>query len=187
MKRTLLLIGCLAPLFAGCNPYEFKMGTHHVVSCKVLTSLPSVEQGTTTATLHDTGAIGMSYFGATQYDLAMGIRLVRGEGLRILLRPDVEQRDIKDSGIVVTLTRAGSWVDSGQHFFLQRPDLGMPVGQNVPVFLLSENNYTQVVIGCDTVYRGWTRKLESDDIVVQALDKSEVEVIDPDWAGLPGR
>jgi len=28
---------------------------------------------------------------------------------------------------------------------------------------------------------------ESDDIVVQALLGSEVQVIDPDWAGLPGR
>jgi len=185
--KKIFLLACSFVLLWGCNPYEYKMGSVHMVSCNVITSLPSIEQGSSVSTLHDTAALGMSYFGATQYDLAMHLRLVSGEGVRILLRPVVEQRDIKDSGIIVTLTKNGSWVDSAHHTFLQRPDLGMPIGQNVPVYLLSEDNYSQVVVGCDTVYRGWTKRIESDDIVVQALLGSEVQVIDPDWAGLPGR
>src|SRR5207302_10826239 len=167
MKKIGYIMLPLLLLLAACSPYDFKMGHKHIVRGKVLTALSTVDQDQTVTTLHDTGAIGLSYFGATQYNLSMGLRLVRGEGVRIMLRPDVEQRDVKDSGIVVTLTKSGSWLDSAQHIFSQRPDLGMPVGQYVPVYLMSENNYSQIVVGCDTVYRGWTKRMESDDVVIQ--------------------
>jgi hypothetical protein len=59
--------------------------------------------------------------------------------------------------------------------------------QTIHVALMSENNYMQVVFDCDTIYRGWTKRNESDDVVVQALQRSEVQVIQPDWDDLPGR
>jgi hypothetical protein len=55
------------------------------------------------------------------------------------------------------------------------------------VALMSENNYMQVVFDCDTIYRGWTKRNESDDVVVQALQGSEVQIIQPDWDDLPGK
>ncbi len=179
-------------LLAACNPYEFDMGNQHIVRCKVLTSLPTVDKGRSVTTLHDTGAINMNYYGATQYLLSMDIKLLRGEGFRILLRPVVEQRDVKDSGIVLTVTRSGVWLDSAgmthhPQIFLTRPDVRIANNQQMPISLISENNYTQVVLGCDTVYKGWSRKMESDDVVFQALEGSEIQLIAPDWSGLPDR
>ena len=188
MKFTIVAAYVLLALFIyACNPYEFNMGRQHIMVCKVLTSLPSVEQGHTIATLHDTGAINMNYFGATQYLITMDVRLNRGEGFRILLRPDVEQRDVKDSGIVLTVTRNGVWMDTVRQTFLKRLDVRLQPNEVLPISLLSENHYTQIVLGCDTIYKGWSKRMESDNVVVQALEGSEVEVIAPDWAGLPDR
>ncbi len=171
----------------GCHPYEFSMGGPHVVSCEILTSLPGVDHSIEMATLRDTAAIDLSYYGATQYLITMGVRLRHGEGFRILVRPVVEARDVRDSGIIVTATQSYVSLDSGHHRFLTRPDVTVAPDQIIHVALLSENNYMQVVLDCDTVFRGWTKLKESDDVVVQALQGSEVEVIQPDWAGLPDR
>jgi len=184
-------IACVAAVLgaslAGCNPYEFKMGGPHIVSCEILTSLGGVDHDETMATLRDTAAIDLNYYGATQYYLTMAARLDHGEGFRVMLRPVVEHRDVKDSGLVVTATRSGVWIDSAGHRVLSRPDILIPTGQVVHVALLSDDHYTQIVFECDTVYRGWTRLKESDDVVVQALEGSQVDVIRPDWAGLPDR
>jgi len=189
MKRVVTFIGSLALLAtAGCHPYEFDMGGPHVVSCEILTSLPGVDHNMDQATLRDTAAIDMSYYGATQYHIKMGVMLKRGEGFRILVRPVVEYRDVKDSGIIITATQStGITLDSGHHHFLLRPDVPIAPNQLIHVALMSENNYMQVVFDCDTVYRGWTKLKESDDVVVQALQSSEVQVIQPDWDDLPGR
>jgi hypothetical protein len=184
-RRGLFLVTILA--LAGCHPYEFTMGGPHVVSCEILTSLPGVDHDLDGATLRDTAAIDLSYFGATQYHLKMDCVLTHGEGFRILLRPVVEYRDVKDSGIIVTATEAGVSLDSGHHTFLVRPDVTVAPNQIVHVALMSENNYMQVVFDCDTIYRGWTKRNESDDVVVQALQGSEVQIIQPDWDDLPGR
>jgi hypothetical protein len=188
VKRLLNLIGVIAILaLAGCHLYEFSMGGPHIVSCEILTSLPGVDHSAEETTLRDTAAIDLSYFGATQYHLKMGVMLAHGEGFRILLRPVVEYRDVKDSGIIVTATPSGITLDSGHHTFLTRPDVTVVPNQIVHVALMSENNYMQVVFDCDTIYRGWTKRNESDDVVVQALQGSEVHVIQPDWDDLPGR
>src|ERR1035441_4364201 len=86
---------------AGCNPYEFHMGGPHVVDCVVITGLHGVDQGGYAATLRDTAAVDLNYFGATQYNISMGIMLKRGEGFRIMMRPVVEQHNVRDSGIIV--------------------------------------------------------------------------------------
>ena len=127
----------------------------------------------------------MNYYGATEYLLTMDVKLSRGEGFRILLRPTVEQRDVRDSGIVVTVTRSGVRLDSAGHNFQSLPWVKLPLNSQVPVSLYSDNNFTQVIVGCDTVYKGWSKKIESDDVVVQALESSELQIIDPDWAGIP--
>jgi len=170
---------------SGCNPYEFHIGGPHVVDAVVLTSLGGVDQGPYEATLRDTAAIDLNYYGATQYIITMGIVLKHGEGFRIMLRPVVEQHDVKDSGIIVTITRSGVWLDSSQKNFVNRPDVMLTEGKMAHVKLLSENNYTQVVMDCDTIFRGWTNLKESDDVVVQALQSSEIQVVGPDWGELP--
>jgi len=171
--------------FIGCNPYEFHMGGPHVVDCVVITGLHGVDQGGSVATLRDTAAVDLNYYGATQYLISMGIILKHGEGFRIMLRPVVEQHDVKDSGIVVTATRSGVWLDSSRQIFINRPDVAINQDELIHVQLLSENNYMQVVLNCDTVFRGWSRKNESDDVVVQALASSEIQLINPDWDALP--
>ncbi len=188
MKRAFYFIGLLVILAQmGCHPYEFDMGGPHVVSCEILTSLQGVDHTLDGATLRDTAAVDLSYFGATQYHLKMDVVLQHGEGFRILLRPVVEYRDVRDSGIIVTATPSGVSLDSGHHRFLTRSDVTVPLNQIVHVALMSENNYMQVVFNCDTVFRGWTKLKESDDVVVQALPSSEVNVMKPDWDDLPGR
>jgi hypothetical protein len=188
MKRALISIGLLAVFaLAGCHPYEFIMGGPHVVSCEILTSLQGVDHNQDEATLRDTAAVDLSYYGATQYHIKMGVMLAHGEGFRMLLRPVVEYRDVRDSGIIVTMTQSGVTLDSGNHRFLLRPDVRIVPNQIIHVALMSENNYMQVVFDCDTVFRGWTKLKESDDVVVQALQGSEVQVIQPNWDNLPGR
>jgi hypothetical protein len=188
MRHNANLIGLFAILaMAGCHPYEFSMGGPHVVSCEILTTLKGVDHNQDGATLRDTAAIDLSYYGATQYHIKMGMMLTHGEGFRILVRPVVEYRDVKDSGIIITATQSSVSLDSGHHRFLLRPDVTVIPNQLVHVALMSENNYMQVVFDCDTVYRGWTKLKESDDVVVQALKGSEVQVIQPDWDDLPGR
>ncbi len=188
MKRGLYFIGLFAMLaFAGCHPYEFTLGGPDVVSCEILTSLKGVDHNQDVATLRDTAAIDLSYYGATQYHIKMGMMLTLGEGFRILLRPVVEYRDVRDSGIILTATQSGVSLDSGHRQFLLRSDVKVTPNQMIHVALMSENNYMQVVFDCDTIYRGWTKLKESDDVVVQALQNSQVQVIQPDWGGLPGR
>lgn len=185
MKKFLILIAALL-ITSGCHPYSFWMGGPHAVSCEILTPLHSVDHAIDSATLHDTAAIDMNYFGATQYQITMGVQLKAGNGFRILLRPVVEHRDVRDSGIILTATTSGISIDSGRIVALTRPDVMIAKDKIIHVSLLSQNNYMQVVLDCDTVFRGWTKRNESDDIVVQALPASEVEVIQPDWAGIPG-
>ena len=181
---TVLALAALVTL-CGCNPYQFVMGGPHMVTCYILTSLPGVDHNEYMATLHDTASLDLNYYGATQYLLTMGIRVRDGQGFRLLLRPGVEHRDIPDSGIIVTATPNGVTLEDSGRILLTRPDVVFPKGEPLHVALLSENNYYQVVFGCDTVIRGWTNRIESDDVVVQALQPSTVDVIHPDWAPVP--
>src|ERR1044071_2649274 len=174
------------PLMASCAPYDYQMNAGHVISCRVLTPLPTVEQGDLVTTLHDSGAINMSYYGATEYVVTMDMKLVKGNGFRVLIRSDVEQRDVLDSGIALTVTPHGTTLDSAHHTFIDRSDIRMAEGAQLPLSILSENNLTQVVLGCDTVYKGWTKRMESDDVVIESLPGSEVLVIRPDWNAPPG-
>ena len=185
LLRPVFFIIAALVLFCGCNPYQFTMGGPHMVTCYILTSLPGVDHDEYMATLRDTATLDLNYYGATQYLLTMGIRVRDGQGFRILLRPAVEHRDIPDSGIIVIATPSGVMLEDSGRIFLTRPDIPLPKGQPVRVALLSENNYYQVVVGCDTVIRGWTKRMESDDVVVQALQASTVDVIHPDWAPVP--
>ncbi len=187
MKAPLILLPILCAAAIGCKPYDFTMGREHIVACKVLTPLATVEQGHTYTTLHNSGAIDINYFGATQYLFSMDIRLLHGTGFRVLIRPDVEQRDVLDSGMILTVTDRGTTLDSAHHIILERSDVRMAEGTQLPLSLLSENNFSQIVLGCDTLTKGWSHKLESDDIVVQALPGSDVQVIQPDWADVPDR
>ncbi|HEX5316070.1 MAG TPA: hypothetical protein VFX22_05410, partial [Candidatus Kapabacteria bacterium] len=74
VKNTIYRVGLLALLCvgAGCNPYQFVMGGPHLVSCYILTSLPGVDHDVNIATLRDTAAIDLNYYGATQYLITMG-------------------------------------------------------------------------------------------------------------------
>ncbi|MDP4200915.1 MAG: hypothetical protein Q8922_11680 [Bacteroidota bacterium] len=188
MKTRAFLLALLGLMFeSGCKPYDFSMGSDHIVACKVLTQLSSVQQGHTYTTLHGGGAININYFGATQYLFTTDIRLVHGTGFRVLIRPDVEQRNVLDSGMILTVTEHGTTLDSAHNIVLERSDVRMAEGTQLPLSILSENNYSQVVLGCDTLTKGWSRRMESDDIVIQALPGSEVQVIQPDWSDVPDR
>src|ERR1035437_6298415 len=130
VKNAIYRIGLLAVLgvWAGCNPYQFVMGGPHLVSCYILTSLAGVDHDENMATLRDTAALNLNYYGATQYLITMGARLGRGEGFRILLRPVVEHKDVRDSGIIVTATASGVTLEDSGRIFLSRPDLTIARG-----------------------------------------------------------
>ncbi|HEY3876050.1 MAG TPA: hypothetical protein VGM92_11275 [Candidatus Kapabacteria bacterium] len=175
-------------LFAinGCNPYEFALGGPHTVSCEILTPLAGVDHGPDHATLRNGAAIDLNYFGATQYLISMGLRLNEGTGCRILLRPVVEYRDVRDSGMILTLTSSGISIDPAHQSMLLHSETPLAPHKVTHLWILSQNNFTQVVLDCDTVFRGWTKRNESDDVVIEALPKSEVDIIQPDWASIPG-
>ena len=175
----------VALALVGCNPYQFIIGGPHIVTAYILTSLPGVDHNSFVATLRDTAALDLNYYGATRYYLTMGARLRSGNGFRILLRPVVEHRDIPDSGIIVTATTSGVTLEDSGRIILSRPDLIVPTGRPIHVALLSANNYYQVVFDCDTIIRGWSKRKESDDVVIQALQGSTVDLIHPDWAAVP--
>jgi len=60
-------------------------------------------------------------------------------------------------GIIVTATDPALSLDSGHHRFLIRPDVTVAPDQIIHVAApVGRNNYMQVVLDCDTVYRGWT-------------------------------
>jgi hypothetical protein len=160
------------------------MGRNPTIGCGILTSLDGVDPSTSVTTLRDTAAVQMNVYGVPQYDVTMETRLVSGEGFRILLRPRVEVRSIVDSGIIVTLTKHGVTLDSGGHRFVRRDDVRLPVDKAVAISLHSENHLTEVVVGCDTVFRGRTHQKETDDIVVSALEKSEMQVRSPQWVNI---
>lgn len=178
-RLALAFLGLLG--IASCDPYGFYMGEEHFATCRVLTSLHSVDQGQYVATIRDSGAIGMSRYGITQYKIRMDSKLVSGDGMRLMLRPVVEQRAVKDSGIVLTISTTGVRVDSGGKTMYSSAKAHMDRGTVYPLVLMSENTYTSVILGCDTLFRGRVGQIESDDIVVQALPKSEVLVINPNW------
>ena len=184
------MVVCAIVSLAGlsaCAPYEFTMGGKHITKCSVITSLQGVDQGSRYATIRDTGAVNMNYYGATQYLLTMDMKLVHGEGFRMLIRPVVEQHDVRDSGLVLMVTKNGTWLSEAGKELMRRTDVAIQPGAQMPVSLLSENGYMQIVLGCDTVFKGNSTVKESDDVVVQALEHTEIQLIQPDWAGLPDR
>src|ERR1700733_15442933 len=68
--RWMFAIFCVSSLtfaLSGCNPYEFHIGGPHIIDAVVITSLGGVDQGDYMATLRDTAAVDLNYFGATQY------------------------------------------------------------------------------------------------------------------------
>jgi hypothetical protein len=169
----------------GCEPYLFDMGGSHPVAGKILTSLESVVPGSRVTTVRDRGAIQLENFGVPEYTLRLGLKLDRGDGAEILIHPRVEVSTVVDSGIVARLTTHGEWLRDGALRLAARPDLSIPLGDTIPVTILSEAHFLQVIVGCDTLYRGRSDRIESDDIVVRSLDGSEVQVISPSWRYVP--
>ena len=187
-SRILLIIValvCSSATMTGCNPDVFSMGEQHVIRCYVMTGHHSIDQGHDVATLHDGAAMSMSSFGTTEYVFRMNTKLLLGEGFRVYLRPIGADRIIRDSGVTVSITTHGVSVDSGQSEVLTRKDVTLKTNTQLPVFLFSDAHYTELIYGCDTLYRGVSRKVETDDIVVQSLAGSEVQIIQPEWELLP--
>lgn len=181
-RLALLLSLCF---MSGCEPYLFDMGSSHPVAGRILTSLESVTPGSRVTTVRDSGAIQLENFGITEYTLRVLIKLDHGDGAEILIHPRVEVNRIVDSGIVARLTTHGEWLTDGRKALAARPDLSIPAGDTIPVTILSEAHFLQVIAGCDTLYRGRNDRIESDDIVVRPLAGSEVQVFAPSWKYVP--
>lgn len=181
-RRHLLLICVL--VFAACEPYEFTMSRDQPIDGLILTPLETVAPGTLVTTVHDGGAIKLSNFGITEYSLTFGLNLKAGTGVEVLIHPRVEVNRVVDSGIVASITSKGeSLIDNGR-VLANRPDFSLD-SKLEAVNIISEAHFLQVLVGCDTLYRGPSDRIESDDIVVRSLPGSDVEVVAPAWRYVP--
>jgi hypothetical protein len=171
---------------AACEPYLFDMTSDHPVSGQILTSLESVTAGSRTTTLRPRGAIQLSNFGISEYSLSFGARLHDGLGFEVLIHPRVELNRVVDSGFIARVTTHGESLTANDVVLSNKPSYSVDTGIVTAVKILTEAHLLQVIVGCDTLYRGKRYSIESDDIVIRTLDGSSLDVIAPNWAYVPG-
>jgi hypothetical protein len=175
----------LALAVGACEPYEFQLAGDHPLSGQILSHLGTVDPHSTDVALHEGGEVRLSNFGITEYTLTLGLNVLKGEGAEILIHPKVEVSTIKDSGIVARITTHGSSLTSHGSVLADRPEISVDTNRLIPVQILSEAHLLQVIVGCDTLYRGKSYTIESDDIVIKTLPRSEAEVVAPNWNYVP--
>jgi hypothetical protein len=134
-------------------------------------------------TMSPGACVSTSYLWATQYLTTFRITLEEGEGLKIMLRPIVEEQ-ILDSGIVLTLSRHGYHLMNKDTLLAAGTLPALTQGKSVVFRSYSEEGYMELTLGCDTLYRGITKRIEGDDIIFSPLLQSTVTVFGPQWRDL---
>lgn len=178
MKSVLAVV--LMLVCAGCDPYSFRMGEASILDARIRSPLATVDPGKFDFTVRDTGLVTFSRWGASQYVSAMYLRLERGDGMRVSLRPEIGTH-IESKGITVTFDRTGSVIDSLGHEIARLPGTGFAQDSLIYLHVYSDSRYLQIIADCDTLLKAHMRMKESDDIIVQALPSSEASLIAPYW------
>jgi hypothetical protein len=100
-----------------------------------------------------------------------------------MLRPVVHQT-LVDSGLVLNIAQDAITLDSNGRRIAKLRAYGLPLGTPTTFAIHTENNYLQVVLGCDTLLRRFTDLKESDDLVIATMGPSEVVFSHPDWRSI---
>ena len=168
-------------VIAGCNPYQYGMGDKHFIKCEIISGLHTVEHSSNESLIKDGGILDLCYFAVTEHSISLNTKLESGDGFQVLLRPIVMHGFIKDSGLVMSFTKHGVAVDSNGRTIIERKYPSVSDGAVIRLYIRSDNTFTQVVYGCDTIYKSSFSKIESDDIVIRTLPQSELRIADPEW------
>lgn len=162
------------------------MGSDRIIKCEILSPVHSVEHSSSESLIKDGGSLDMSYFGLTEYSFSVDTRLEQGDGFQLLIRPVVMHGVVRDSGLVIIFSKRGVAIDSNGRIISEKKYPTVSDGASVLLSVKSDNTFTEIVYGCDTVYKNRLTKIESDDIVFKTLPKSEVRVIQPEWVEVVG-
>ncbi|MEO6941056.1 MAG: hypothetical protein ABI444_13115 [Candidatus Kapaibacterium sp.] len=181
---SVLIASSLAGI--GCHPDRFIIGKDDPIQCRTFAPVRYTEHGNNAILLHDSSNVAMSFLGMTEFNLEMNVRLLKGEGFRFLMRPVVEE-EVRDSGLVLVLTRSGSHVDSAGKQIIDLSHVHLKRDTAALLTFYSENNYLRVTLGCDTIVTRFTPMNESDDVVFEPLPKSEISVFAVDWQRFDNR
>ena len=175
----LILIACVA----GCDPTRFSVLSDRDVDCRIYSDHRLVEKMPSGFTMSPGGCVATTYLWATQYRAFFRITLDEGEGILVMLRPIVEE-SILDSGMVLTLTRNGYRLVNKDTILASGALPALVQGKTEIFSTYSEEGYMELTLGCDTLYRGITKRIEGDDIIFATLPKSTVTIFAPDWRDL---
>jgi hypothetical protein len=171
-------------LLVSCNPYRFQMGEGNTIDAEIRSPLSSVERGKYEVTIRDTGILTLGRYSGSQYRMSFYLNLLSGEGATVSARPRVGHI-IEDRGITMRFDRDGVRIDSSGVPLIEKKYVGFAQDTMVLVQLYSDSHLFQAISGCDTLIKKKIAMMESDDIIIQPLPNSEVQLIAPQWDYLP--
>ena len=143
-----LLLLTLLLLVVSCNPYRFRMGEGNVLDAQILSRLDKVEKGKYAVALRDTGKIWINRHGVTEYRFVSYLRLDRGDGARVFIRPSIAT-SLEHEGVRVSLNTGGTVIDSGGKT-LATFDRDVFQGDSlVRLEIYNDSEYIQVIADCE--------------------------------------
>ncbi|MBS1904663.1 MAG: hypothetical protein JSS75_13230 [Bacteroidetes bacterium] len=180
--RMLIVCAALAVSVLGCSdPYRFTIASSDPVDCRVFTALHSVERVPYGFQMKPNSVVGMTSLEYTQFIWRGIVRTHGGEGFALLLRPTIEET-VRDSGLILHFyTSGGMALDSANTRLERNPAFRFPQDSNALVTIYNDEDFLQVTVGCDTVLRRHSMRMESDDLGIRSGEGTEVTVLGPVW------
>jgi hypothetical protein len=189
MMRTLyifLLLFSAAIGISGCDPYRFTMPGNEFLQCRILSDFHLVEHTKNSIDLSPGGTVVLTAQGVTQFRTLMWIKLDSGTGMKMLVRPRVEE-SVLDSGYVITMTTSGTSIDSAGIHLARYPDARLKSEAAQMLSVYNEERFIEVVLGCDTIIKSFSSPKAPDDIVFKSMERSAGHIYVPNWHGLDFR
>lgn len=182
--RDNLFIYIAALLFVAgltsCDPTRFSVLSDRDVDCRIYSDHRLVKKHSSGFTMYPGACVGATYLWATQYLASFRLTVEDGDGVEVMLRPIVEEQ-VLDSGIVLSLSKGGYQLRSKDTILASgtHPILAKGVTQIFRAY--SEEGYLELTLGCDTLFKGITKRIEGDDIIFSPIGQSTVTVFAPLW------
>lgn len=172
----LLVLGALS----SCDPTRFSVLSDRDIDCRIYSDHRLVDKMPAGFTMSPGACVSTTYRTATQYMAKFRLTVQEGDGVRILLRPVVEER-ILDSGVVLTLSRNGYRLVNGDTLLASGKSPVLARGKTEIFRAYSDEGYLELTLGCDTLFKGMTKRIEGDDIIFSTLPNSTITVYAPTW------
>ena len=182
-KRKTYLLLLLLAFCTGCDPTRFSVLSDQDISCRTYSNYRLVDKQPSGFTLRPGACVSTYYLWATQYRAAYRLTVEDGEGVVIMFRPIVEEQ-ILDSGMVLTLGKSGYRLVNHDTVLASGTHPRLIQGKSELFRAYSDEGYLELTLGCDTLYKGITKRIEGDDIIFSTLPQSTVNVFAPTWTDL---